>query len=55
MSLPPPSPEAAAHSRALVAAISREIAAQGGWVPFERFMAMALYEPGLGYYSPPPR
>ena len=51
MSLPPPSPEAAAHSRALAAAISREIAAQGGWVPFERFMAMALYEPGLGYYS----
>ncbi len=51
MSLPPPSPEAVAHSSALVAAISREIAAQGGWVSFERFMAMALYEPGLGYYS----
>lgn len=23
----------------------------GGWLPFDQFMAMALYEPGLGYYS----
>jgi SAM-dependent MidA family methyltransferase len=28
-----------------------EIAAAGGWLPFDRFMAMALYEPGLGYYT----
>jgi SAM-dependent MidA family methyltransferase len=27
------------------------IAAAGGWLPFDRFMAIALYEPGLGYYS----
>ena len=27
------------------------IAAEGGWLPFDRFMAMALYEPGLGYYT----
>ena len=27
------------------------IAAQGGWLPFDRFMALALYEPGLGYYA----
>lgn len=24
---------------------------QGGWLPFDRFMALALYAPGLGYYS----
>lgn len=24
---------------------------QGGWVPFDRFMALALYAPGLGYYA----
>ena len=24
-----------------------------GWLPFDRFMAMALYEPGLGYYANP--
>ena len=23
----------------------------GGWLPFERFMELALYAPGLGYYS----
>ena len=23
----------------------------GGWLGFDRFMAMALYEPGLGYYA----
>ncbi len=27
------------------------IHAQGGWLSFDRFMAMALYEPGLGYYA----
>ncbi|TCS97488.1 SAM-dependent MidA family methyltransferase [Tepidimonas ignava] len=23
----------------------------GGWLPFERFMALALYAPGVGYYA----
>jgi len=23
----------------------------GGWLPFDRFMALALYQPGLGYYA----
>jgi SAM-dependent MidA family methyltransferase len=27
------------------------IAAAGGWLSFERFMDIALYAPGLGYYS----
>jgi SAM-dependent MidA family methyltransferase len=27
------------------------IARQGGWLPFDRFMALALYAPGLGYYA----
>jgi SAM-dependent MidA family methyltransferase len=27
----------------------------GGWLPFDRFMAMALYAPGLGYYANPGR
>ena len=51
MNLPSPSPEASAHSRELVTAISREIATRGGWIPFVRFMELALYAPGLGYYS----
>jgi SAM-dependent MidA family methyltransferase len=31
--------------------IRHRIAHDGGWLPFDRFMAMALYEPGLGYYA----
>ncbi|KQV94535.1 class I SAM-dependent methyltransferase [Pelomonas sp. Root1237] len=31
--------------------IHAEIAAAGGWLGFDRFMSMALYEPGLGYYA----
>lgn len=29
------------------------ISASGGWLPFDRYMAIALYEPGLGYYARP--
>ena len=31
--------------------IAAEIATAGGWLPFDRFMQMALYAPGLGYYA----
>jgi SAM-dependent MidA family methyltransferase len=31
--------------------IRAAIAGNGGWLPFDRFMALALYEPGLGYYA----
>ena len=27
------------------------IADAGGWLPFDRFMSLALYAPGLGYYA----
>jgi SAM-dependent MidA family methyltransferase len=40
-----------AHSAQLVDRIHDVIDAQAGWISFERFMEMALYEPGLGYYS----
>lgn len=50
-SLPPPSPEARAHSERLCELIRGDIAAQGGWIPFSRFMELALYAPGLGYYA----
>ena len=39
------------HSALLEAKIASQIASQGGWLPFSRFMEMALYEPGMGYYS----
>src|SRR6201996_7128174 len=31
--------------------VQARIAAEGGWLSFERFMELALYAPGLGYYS----
>nr|WP_298722696.1 SAM-dependent methyltransferase [uncultured Steroidobacter sp.] len=49
--LPALSPEEAAHSEQLVQRIRAAVEAAGGWISFERFMEMALYEPGLGYYS----
>jgi SAM-dependent MidA family methyltransferase len=48
--LPPPDAEAAAHSQRLARHIAEEIAARGP-LPFAQFMALALYAPGLGYYS----
>ncbi|MDR2990983.1 MAG: SAM-dependent methyltransferase [Burkholderiaceae bacterium] len=36
---------------ALTQLIAREIAAAGGWLPFDRYMHLALYAPGLGYYA----
>ena len=50
-SLPEASPDALAHSAQLSAAIHCEIEASGGWITFARFMELALYAPGLGYYS----
>jgi SAM-dependent MidA family methyltransferase len=37
-------------SSRLRAAIVQAIEAAGGWLPFDRYMSMALYAPGLGYY-----
>jgi len=42
---------AAAHSKRVVGAILDEIASAGGAINFSRFMKIALYRPGLGYYS----
>ncbi|MCW5592483.1 MAG: SAM-dependent methyltransferase [Burkholderiales bacterium] len=50
-SLPPPSPEAAAHSHELAERIATVIGEEGGWIPFSRYMELALYEPGQGYYA----
>jgi SAM-dependent MidA family methyltransferase len=45
------STEEEAHSRAVSRFIAERIEAAGGWLPFDEFMALALYAPGLGYYS----
>lgn len=50
--LPTPDADALAHSHRLAAHLRAEIdAAEGQAIPFSRFMELALYAPGLGYYS----
>ncbi len=49
--LPAPGPEEQAHLDALADHIREEIAAAGGSIDFARFMELALYAPGLGYYT----
>jgi SAM-dependent MidA family methyltransferase len=49
--LPFPDADAQRASAALVSHIREEISRAGGWIGFDRFMEMALYTPGLGYYS----
>ncbi len=48
--LPAPDPVAAEHSARLVDLLRATIADAGGAISFARFMDLALYAPGLGYY-----
>jgi SAM-dependent MidA family methyltransferase len=49
--LPPLSPDEERHSGAATALIRDRIVAAGRWLSFAQFMELALYAPGLGYYS----
>ncbi len=46
-----PSKDQVRHSSMLHEVISSEIHANGNWMGFDRYMELALYAPGLGYYS----
>ena len=46
-----PDADALAHSERLRRSMQEQIIAAGGAIPFSRFMELALYAPGLGYYS----
>lgn len=48
--LPEPDADSLELSRELLERIVVAIDQRGGWLEFESFMQMALYEPGLGYY-----
>jgi SAM-dependent MidA family methyltransferase len=41
----------AARANPLTRIIDAALQRDGGWLPFDRFMALALYAPGLGYYA----
>ena len=43
--------EAPSLTSAIQLLVEKAIARAGGWLPFDRFMALALYAPGLGYYA----
>ena len=49
--LPAPGAEATQHSASLTEFIRSEIEEQGGWITFARYMELALYAPGMGYYT----
>jgi len=51
LDLPEPSHDEKQYSQKLVQLIIKEITAAGGWIDFAHYMELALYAPGLGYYS----
>ena len=46
-----PSPGSLSLSAQLHGRLEAALAEAGGWLPFDRYMGIVLYEPGLGYYS----
>lgn len=48
--LPDPDEDALSHSVKVASRVRQAIQASGGVLPFDRYMDMVLYEPGLGYY-----
>lgn len=51
LDLPEPTDNEKVQSRKLNEIIKQSIADAGGWIDFDQYMRLALYEPGLGYYS----
>ena len=49
--LPPPQPDEARHGALVLQAVRDAIATHGGWLSFDDYLRIALYAPGLGYYS----
>ena len=49
--LPEPTAEALVLTRRVVDRIRERMHAAGGWLDFAEFMELALYAPGIGYYS----
>ena len=51
LALPTPDAHAAAHSARLAELVRQRIVAARGFLPFDEYMQLALYAPGLGYYA----
>jgi SAM-dependent MidA family methyltransferase len=48
--LPEPDAAASRHGERVAAQVREDIDRSGGWISFARYMELALYAPGLGYY-----
>ncbi len=51
LKFPVPPKDALAHSQRLERLIQDQLSIAGGWISFAKYMELALYAPGLGYYS----
>ncbi len=51
LDLPELTADEAAHSAVLAGHVRAVIGEAGGWIDFAQYMQLALYTPGLGYYS----
>ena len=51
MNIPPLASEQQLYAEEITRLISLEIGQSGGAIPFDRYMELALYAPGLGYYQ----
>jgi SAM-dependent MidA family methyltransferase len=49
--LPALAPEQAEHAAAVLRAVQAAVRAAGGWLPFDDYLQLVMYAPGLGYYS----
>lgn len=49
--MPLPSAVDIVHSQRVAARVAAEIERAGGWIPFDRYVELVLYEPQLGYYA----
>ena len=49
--LPEPDSLSLLHSSRVIAHIKSIICDTGGWIPFSKYMDLAMFAPGLGYYS----
>ncbi len=51
LDLPALTEDESSHAERLGERVRTAIVQAGGWIDFGRYMRIALYEPGLGYYS----
>jgi SAM-dependent MidA family methyltransferase len=51
LSLPPLTPAQAEQAERVAVRLRAALAAAGGWLSFEDYLRIVLYEPGIGYYS----